>query len=389
MTEPAWARGIDMAFLKACAAVFKADLKPHCYGAFGLPKERDVADAHAAGELLWTREGDQIAACAIFRQLKAGSQHQDFAGRTASIAKGELFIRQIAGSPDGRAKLMAHLIERGGPVIWAEIHVENGELTALLEASGFEWQMSKIAASSDIKGLYARGLPARRAPKALGGADIPALAIMQPDFITPADQAAMLAEADQFAEWAQHYSGYNKRQSWTAFALRGFDAADPGFIIKPDEMSKQWKADNPQRMGVACADTAAVAHFPATMGVVDRIPGAKQRVRLMRLASGGGELTRHADITDPEAGTADRRVSRLHIPLRSSAQCMFRGWDLHGGEHRIHFPERALCYLDTRKPHAVINPGRADRVHLVIDCYSSNELRPLIAGAVESGAVAA
>jgi hypothetical protein len=42
-------------------------------------------------------------------------------------------------------------------------------------------------------------------------------------------------------------------------------------------------------------------------------------------------------------------------------------------------PERALCYLDTRKPHAVINPGAADRIHLVIDTYAGPELRRMIA----------
>jgi hypothetical protein len=100
----------------------------------------------------------------------------------------------------------------------------------------------------------------------------------------------------------------------------------------------------------------------------------------MRLARGGGELTRHADITDPEAGTADGSVARLHIPLQTDERCVFRGWGLDGRENRAHFPERALCYLDTRKPHAVINEGERDRIHLVVDCHSGPELRAMICG---------
>ena len=217
-------------------------------------------------------------------------------------------------------------------------------------------------------------------------ADELALTIAAPDFISADEQAGILAEAERYARdhagaWAQHYSGYNKRQSWTSFALQGYDPADPGFIIKPAEMSKAWKAENPARLEATARPTSAAEHFRLAGLIVDRIPGRKQRVRLMRLSAKGGELTRHSDITDPEAGTANGQIARLHIPLASPESCLFRGWSLEGREHRIHFPERALCYLDTRKPHAVINPGEADRIHLVIDTYSSPELRGLIAPA--------
>lgn len=392
MTDtPAWARGFDLAFLKECAAALRPDIKPHCYGAFGLPKERDVADAHAEGGLLWTKEEGRIAAVAIFRVLSSGSQHSDFADRSISIQARELLIRHLGGSAAGKAKLIEHLIRVSpSPIIWAEAHVENRETVELLERAGFAWVMTKIAASSDLKGLYARQLPAGRFPQALDPADRPALEIVDPAFITEAEQRAILGEAEAYAAshegaWAQHYSGYNKRRSWTSFALQGFDPADPGFIIKPAEMSKKWKAENPNRLKAACLPTIAAEHFPAAIAIADRVPGRKQRVRLMRLSARGGELTRHSDITDPEAGTQDRQIARMHIPLFSPAECMFRGWALDGSEHRRHFPERSLCYLDTRKPHAVINPGEADRIHLVIDTYSGPELRSLIAASAPAG----
>lgn len=382
-SAPEWTRGIDLGFLKECAAAMRPDIKPHCYGAFGLPKERDIADAHHEGNLIWTRgPDDKICAAAIFRVLVSGSRHSDFADRQASLKAGDLLIRHIAGEPDGREKLMAHLLARHrGVAVWAEVPIENPGLVALLAAHGFERAMTKITASSDLKGLFLRGPHVGRWPQPMARADEPALVQLAADFISEPEREAVLAEVKRFGQWAQHYSTYNKRGSWTAFALHGFDRADPTFIIKPAEMSKGWKADNPDRLNAACGPTIAAQHFPAAMAVVDRLPGTKQRVRLMRLASGGGELTRHADITDPEAGTADGATARLHIPLTTDPACLFRGWDLEGVERRAHFAERALCYLDTRKPHAVINGGAKDRVHLVIDCHSTPALRQLIVAA--------
>ena len=45
MDAPAWALGFELSFLKEVAAIFKKEFKPHTYGAFGLPKERDIANA--------------------------------------------------------------------------------------------------------------------------------------------------------------------------------------------------------------------------------------------------------------------------------------------------------------------------------------------------------
>jgi hypothetical protein len=79
--------------------------------------------------------------------------------------------------------------------------------------------------------------------------------VLQPDFAGAEERALMLAEIAAYAPWAQHYSSYNLRHSWTAFALRGYDAADAGFIIKPDDMSKRWQAENPARMAARCRAT--------------------------------------------------------------------------------------------------------------------------------------
>lgn len=194
----------------------------------------------------------------------------------------------------------------------------------------------------------------------------------------------MKRELSAFGKWSQHYSDYNKRDSWSAFALRGFDAEDPSFIIKPEEMSKRWKKENPERLEASCCETIAARSFPETMKLVDRIPAKKERVRMMRLAPKIGELGRHADITDRNAGTSDGKIARLHIPIVTDERCKFRTWSETGKESVSQVPVGSLWYLDVRKPHSVVNPSPKERIHLVVDVVCNEEIRKMIEASKKS-----
>lgn len=85
-------------------------------------------------------------------------------------------------------------------------------------------------------------------------------------------------------------------------------------------------------------------------------------------------MTRHADITDLEAGTDPRKVLRIHIPLRTNPGVRFRSWGLDGQAVERHMDVGELWYLDTRKPHTAINGGETERIHLVVDTYSTPEI---------------
>jgi hypothetical protein len=241
--------------------------------------------------------------------------------------------------------------------------------------------MTKIMASSDIRGLYYKG-PTSVTLAPLRRSDIPSLMCLQAGFLSIKEMSEILNELNKYAScrqaWTQHYSHYNKRKSWTAFSLRGYCPGDPGFVAKPAEMSKQWKLENPKLLENVCDNTRAAASFPGTLRVVNRIPGAKERVRFMRLGPAGGELARHADITDREAGTQDGRVVRLHIPLLTHQDVLFEGWGLRGEHQEMHFAAGGLYYLDQRKPHRVLNRSSLERIHLVVDTYSSQVLRDLM-----------
>lgn len=388
MSETDWTHGIPMERLKSLAAVFRDAHKRHVYGAFGLVKERDIAAALAEDALLVKRENDVPAACAILHRLKNPGRMTDVAAREIAIPPGHVKVTAIAARrTEPAAALLAYLAEKHGPRLWVEAFEEDDVMrAALARVPQLQWVATRIAAGSEVKGMYTTAPVDGLAP--LHPAEAASLVVLDDAFITEDDQRVLLGEIDRTAEtWAQHYSTYNKRQSWTAIALRGYDAADPTFIIKPAEMAQSWKAEHPERMKARAEWTRAAHAMPCVMAVVERIVcgAGADRIRLMRLAP-KGELARHADITDRDAGLADGRLARLHLPLRTSPRVTMRGWDKRGGQVETRFPERALCYLDQRGPHQVVNGDpECQRIHLVVDVESDSRLRGVIADAMQSG----
>lgn len=376
-----WQHGYSLEQLRPYAAVFKAAYKPYTFGAFGLPKERDVADALAKGELLWSRAGAEVAAVAIVHRLRTPSVHSDFAQRAVRIPAGDVMVSHLAALPAEQGALihvLAGLIERArGSRLWVEGHVENPSLRETIEALGFRLVLAKVMASSDLRGLWVRGDLPTLDP--LDPADELTLACVEPDYLSVGEMLAVREELraaeSEHPPWAQHYSSYNKGHSWTAFALQGYQRDDPGFIIKPAEMSQAWKAEHPDLMRAWPGPTVLAPYFPRTLEVVARLGERWDRVRFMRLRANGGELTRHADITDRQAGTAGGQVSRFHIPIVSTSGVEFRAWDAQGHRHQETLHEGSLYYLDQRKPHAVVNHGTADRIHLVMDIIMDPPLR--------------
>jgi hypothetical protein len=383
MMKP-WQRGIELAVLQRYAAVFKARHKALVHGAFGLTKERDVATAMAENRLAWTQGslGDLPQACAITNRLRSNSTHRDFAKRELRIASGSIVVSSFACLDAAAGHRLLRGIEvRARARVYVEAFEEDELAREALERVGFGYCMTKIAAGSEVKGMYCSAgdvLPE------LPRSESAALEVCAPDFATGDELVAALREIDAYEHagpmWAQHYSSYNKRKSWTAIALRGFDANDPSFIISPREMAQSWKAANPERLISACEWTKAATEFPTVLKLVGRIGRDFERVRLMRLAGGGGELSRHADITDRLAGVADGRMARVHIPLVTNPGVRFKAWGIRGERIERHLPAGALCFLDQRKPHAVTNSQPEPRIHIVADAVSSPALRALLFG---------
>jgi hypothetical protein len=354
---PAWARGIPLERLRGIATVFKAIDKPFVMGAFTGVKENQIAEWLEKGQLFEAPEGYAV-------QIKAKQQKEvrDFSGALIGIQQpGDLVIKRIAGS---KLREVIEAVAGYETRCWLEIWQEHEPSRIAAKAAGFRWAGSKVMASSEIVGIWVRGFMT----KVPIGPELVALGKLKATVPAEMLQAARdnIDRCIAEGEWKDHYSTYNKRKSWFAFSLRGYGGrAD--FIEKPEEMSKKWKEENPEKLKWEISDTPLRAKLPEVEKLVALVPGVKHRIRLMRLQPGGGELTRHADITDPLAGVRPGHLMRIHIPLQTNPGVIFRQWLLDGSQQAENMAEGEIWYLDTRKPHTARNDGAGDRIHLVMD----------------------
>lgn len=379
VTVPDWQRGYDLDDLRAVTRLFAEHDAGLVLGGYTGIREVDVATAAADGTLLVRADADGPAAAVITRTLTKRQTVEDFAGYRSRLNPGDVLVTRL-GCRDGHAgtllSLLAALAVNAGEGRlavegWTEHPVDRAVVAALGLAPG----PVKVRASSEIRTVYG----ASDEPYAHPAAEAATLTRLPLDLTEQA--AALLAEVRAHPDlaYADHYSTYNTGHSWSAAALRGYGGRTD-FIIKPSEMSKGWKAEHPDECSWDLADTPLRAALPAVEPILDAVGGTVHRVRLMRLAPGGGELTRHADITDPDAGVADGRVARLHLPLVTNPGVTFGAWLLDGRRVMTRMPVGQVTYLDTRKAHTAANDGTEERLHLVIDVESDERLRDLIAG---------
>ena len=177
-------------------------------------------------------------------------------------------------------------------------------------------------------------------------------------------------------KFTNHYSNYNKDKSWSAISLRGY-TPDWAFITKPAEMGKKWRWDN-KDTEFKLQDTDIRKMFPEVEDILRWLPGKPHRIRFMNLAPGGGELQRHTDQVDPDAGVQDRKLMRFHFPIVTNKDVIFNQWDWHAELVEAHMKVGECWYLDVRKPHRAINDGTEMRTHLVVDIEANDEVRALI-----------
>lgn len=388
---PAWARGFHLEYLRRIAACFKATDEEHALGAFSGFNERDVAEALARDELLCRIEGDTCVAAVVWHKLSKRQPVKDFTGQARiTMLPGDVQVKRMAVLP-GRDEELFNLLRVAQRVCGLEATLfltcwqEHRQLRDIVRHMGGQLAAVKIPASSELVGVYAApghptGGDARFELNITPPSAADQLGLAQLDREVPAAElaAARVALGNRLGVegYADHYSSYNKRHAWAALSLRGY--GPPDSIVKPAEMSKAWKAEHPHMLEAPCTDTHLRAALPELEPLIGLVPGEHQRIRLMLLRPGGGELTRHADITDPEAGTAPGKVLRIHVPIVTNPGVVFTSWTLEGRQHAEHMRAGELWYLDTRKPHTAVNGGTTDRIHLVVDTYSTPELLELL-----------
>lgn len=196
---------------------------------------------------------------------------------------------------------------------------------------------------------------------------------VQPHVDALASEVAALSLSYQ-----NHYSNYNKQDAWAALSIRGY-SPDVTMIAKPSEMNDKWQEKHAGER-FFLQDTTLRAALPALERVLAQFPEGTEwhRIRLMRLAPGGGELQRHTDQVDVDSGFGVGQLLRVHIPLKTNPDVRFTVWNEQGAPREVHMPYGQPWVLDTRWPHMAVNGGTEERIHLVMDAVTTPALQKML-----------
>lgn len=380
---PIWAKGYPLPMLRTISDFVKEFDGEHTRGQFSRLNDARVADALAAGHLRvsYTANGSPTVV-AVMRQYRRGARLTDFRGeRVARANAGDWVCDRVAYVDIDEALDLIDSVTGDAGLAWLWGHPENPPTVVLAREYGMLPAVRRVAASSELTTCWGKaGDGVHAYDSLLPGYEWPSL-VQMPD---PPDDlyTQAVAEVENLlpgAEFTDHYSTYNRAHTWSALSLRGY--GDESYIVKPAEMSQAWRRDHEDALAREVRDTPLWDRLSACAGLARWAsgPGGEiQRVRLMRLAAGGGELARHADIIDLDSGPEDGKVIRIHIPLLTNPDVIFRGWELDGRPAKVHMGAGEAWYLDTRKPHTAINGGSTERIHLVCDVYATDAHRDIL-----------
>jgi Aspartyl/Asparaginyl beta-hydroxylase len=168
--------------------------------------------------------------------------------------------------------------------------------------------------------------------------------------------------------WTAHFVRQNYEGDWSAIPLRApAGETHPIRMIYPDPTCEQF-VDTPFLHG------CDYFHY-----VLAQFRCPLRNARLMRL-SPGSIIKEH---TDPDLSFEQGQV-RLHIPVVTNDDVVFLL-----NRRRVDLTAGSTWYLRLSDPHAVLNQGATDRVHLVIDAVVDDWARQVFASAAARAAAAA
>ena len=147
-------------------------------------------------------------------------------------------------------------------------------------------------------------------------------------------------------DWIEHFVTQNYSGSWSVLPLRApAGETHPVRMIYSDPSCKDF------------VPTPFLDRAPYFKEVLEAFECPLFAVRLMKL-SAGSSIKEHCDHDlDYEQG-----VVRLHVPVVTNRKVKF-----YLNDSRVVMQEGECWYLRLSDPHRVVNGGKTDRVHLVID----------------------
>ncbi len=294
---------------------------------------------------------------------------------------GDVVITKISGSLNSIHFLLETLTYAN---TWVYVWAEDEFWKHMLIKQGFQYIGGKVTTYGEIYGIYFRDKVGSLYQENRKHPEIDPVDLIGLKKITNirkkiiADITTILTKLN--VTFTNHYSNYNKNKSWSAISLRGY-SSDWSFITKPIEMNQKWKYAHKDE-NYFMQDTKMYAHFPMVYEFLQYyFDGPIHRVRFMKLQPGGGELERHTDQVDPEAGNNLGQLARFHFPIITNPDVVFSVWTTEGIKEDVNMKTNEMWLLDTRHPHMVINGGTTERVHLVVDVVVTPKIKEMILNA--------
>jgi hypothetical protein len=323
--------------------------------------------------------GETPGAAFVVEQSKVTSKitmhGQTFIGEKQ---KGDVTFSRLVGDPLTLLDTLDPDGEYGNKNCWLVTYAGNKEIRRIAERSRFDYVGQKVTSYAEVMAVYFRNDPMNfgmRQHPIVNPADLVAMAKIGEWDVSKAmfilDDMRALCKG-----WTNHYSNYNQKNAWSAIALRGY-LPDHSFITKPAEMNDKWLEEHKHEK-FELQDTDVYKYFDEVRQLLSFLDGEVHRVRFMRLAPGGGELLRHTDQVDPDAGNSLGALARLHFPLKTNDKVIFSTWNSNDERENYHYGFGECWVIDTRKPHMAVNGGDKERIHLVVDTIVTPKLERMI-----------
>ena len=168
---------------------------------------------------------------------------------------------------------------------------------------------------------------------------------------------------------------YTKGKDWTAISLYGYGPKITD-ILKPGVFKSSVQIDEKLQW----TNLHEATPLNPVFKILENLPCKYERVRFMKLEA-GKVIGKHSDKIDKDLGFNDGQIVRIHVPIRTNSDVVFSLFESSRSKvaHEFNLKTGHYYYTDVTKPHAVRNMSDVDRIHLVVDCYSNDALRTLIA----------
>ena len=368
-----WQHGLDIDYLKKIEAFYEG-YNAFADSPFAKYKKNNIAQDLHEQNMIMMINGDAIEGAHVEKTSKSKSNITMYGNLVIGTkVAGDITITKLHGS---EKYIESTLDTYENQNAWLYAWAEDTDFRKMILKFDYEYVGSKITTFAEIYDIYfSRKLSDTRIHPTIDETE--SLTLKQVGNVSLQAIESIRNKLEQMdLKYQNHYSNYNKKNSWAALSLRGY-SSDILRIEKPSEMSDKWKKEH-ENEELHLQDTYLREQFPEVNELLNWVDGDIHRIRFMRLSPGGGELTRHTDQVDSDAGGNLGQLARLHFPIKTNDQVIFNSWGLKGKNVCANMKVGEFWYLDTRKPHTAINNGTEERIHLVVDVIVTPKLKEML-----------